>query len=94
MLIIAGHLEVAPAQRDAYVSDCAPVVVAARAAPGCLAFAITADPVDPQRVCVFERWETEADLLAFRGSGPSDGQQAAILGADVRRYTISAVGDP
>jgi quinol monooxygenase YgiN len=94
MLIIAGHLEVEPAQRDAYVAECAGVVEAARAAPGCLAFTVTADSLDPGRVCIYERWEDESLLLAFRGSGPSDDQQAEILGADVKRYTISAVGDP
>ena len=43
---------------------------------------------------VYERWDNETDLLAFRGSGPSDEQTAQILGADVKRYVISAVSDP
>jgi quinol monooxygenase YgiN len=94
MLIIAGHLDVDPEQRDAYVADCAPAVVAARAAAGCLDFAITADTVARGRVCIYERWSSDAELMAFRGSGPTGDQQAAILGADVRRYSISAVGDP
>lgn len=93
MLIIAGHLQLDPADRDGYVTECAAVVEAARAAPGCLAFSITADSIDPARIVIFERWEDEARLLAFRGSGPSGDQQAAIVDADVRRYTISAVGD-
>lgn len=94
MLIIAGHLEVEAAQRDAYVAECAAVVGDARSAPGCLDFSITADTLDPARISVYERWESDADLLAFRDSGPSGDQQAAILSADVRRYTISAVGEP
>ena len=94
MLIIAGHLVVDPAERDEYVASCVPVVEAARAAPGCLDFAITGDTTDPSRVLVYERWEDEEQLLAFRGSGPSDEQQGTILDADVKRYTISAVGDP
>ena len=94
MLIIAGHLLVDPAGRDAYVAECTQVVEAARAAPGCLAFSITADTVDPARVCIYERWEDEARLLAFRGSGPSGQQQAEILDADVKRYGVSSVGDP
>ena len=93
MLIIAGHLIVHPDERDAYVADCRPVVEAAHASPGCLAFSITADTVDPSRIVIFERWESEDDLLAFRGSGPSGEQQAQILDADVQRYTISAVGE-
>lgn len=94
MLIIAGHLVVSPAQRDSYVSECVATVGAARAAPGCLDFSITADSTDPARICIYERWESEEPLLAFRGSGPSGNQQAAILDADVKRYGISSVGEP
>jgi quinol monooxygenase YgiN len=94
MLIIAGHLVVSPTDRDAYVADCVTVVEAARAAPGCVDFSITADSVDAARICIYERWEDEEQLLAFRGSGPSDSQQAAILDADVKRYGISSVGEP
>jgi len=93
MLIVAGHLRVDPTERDAYVADCRVVVEAARAAAGCLDFTIDADVVDPGRVNVYERWEAEEPLLAFRGAGPDAGQQAAILDADVRRYTISDVGE-
>jgi quinol monooxygenase YgiN len=94
VLIIAGYLAVSPSERDAYVQECVPVVQAARAAPGCLDFCITADSVDPGLVRVFERWETEEQLLVFRGSGPSDDQQAAIVAAEVKRYGVSSVGDP
>lgn len=94
MLIIAGHLIVAPEERDRFVEGCQSVVEAARRAPGCADFAITADSVDPGQVRVYELWESEADLLAFRGSGPSDGQQAAIRSADVRRFSIASVGEP
>jgi len=93
MLIIAGHLVVDPSEREAYVAGCVEVVRAAVGAPGCLDFSITADPADPGRIRIYERWEDEAQLLAFRGSGPSGDQQAAILDADVRRYEISSVGD-
>jgi len=50
--------------------------------------------VDPARIRVYERWENEERLLAFRGSGPSDGQQAAIIDAHVKRYGVASVGDP
>lgn len=94
MLIIAGYLVVSPSERDTYVAECAAVVDSARRAPGCLDFSITADTVDPARIRIYERWADEAQLLTFRGSGPSDGQQAAIVEADVRRYEIESVGDP
>ena len=94
MIIVAGYLIVARADRDAYVADCRDVVESARAAPGCLGYSITTDSLDPARVVVYERWESEQELLTFRGSGPSDVQQTAILSADVKRYGISSVGDP
>ena len=93
MLIIAGHLVVDPAARDAYVDDCRTVVSAALAAPGCRDFAISADGADPARIRIFERWEAEEPMLAFRGSGPTGDQQTAIVDADVRRYEISSISD-
>ncbi|ODU03572.1 MAG: antibiotic biosynthesis monooxygenase [Pseudonocardia sp. SCN 72-86] len=94
MLIIAGHLIVDPAEREAAMAVNTQVVALARKAPGCLDFAITADTLDPARIDVYERWESEEQLLAFRGSGLDGDDAARILDADVKRYTISAVGEP
>lgn len=92
MLIISGHLTVAPADRDDYVADCRIVVGLARKSPGCLDFAITGDSLDAGRVTVYERWETEEELEAFRGSGPDSGTADRILDASVVRYLISGSG--
>lgn len=94
MLIIAGHLIVEASDRDAYLTDCVPVVRAARAARGCLDFALTADSVDPARINVVERWATDEDLLAFRGDGPSADVAARIVSADVSKYRISSIEAP
>ena len=94
MLIIAGHIRVGAEERDGYVAECEEVVRAARAADGCLDFSITADTLEPDRIDIFERWESEAELMAFRGSGPSSDQQAQIVAAEVKRYEISGVTDP
>jgi quinol monooxygenase YgiN len=90
MVIVSGHLEVAPDQRDAYLATCVPVVEAARRAVGCLDFALSADLVEAGRINVFERWESQEAVEAFRGAGVGDDQSAKILGADVREYDISA----
>lgn len=78
-----------PAQREAYLAACVPVVEEARRAPGCHDFALSADPVDPSRITVLERWESRGDVEAFRRSGPSEGQRAAILSASVAQYEVS-----
>lgn len=94
VIIIAGQLRVDPGDRDRYVAECVAVVQQARTAPGCLDFAITADTAEPDRSDVYERWESDAHLLEFRGSGPDAGQAARILDAEVRKYRVSATEDP
>ncbi|WP_326836186.1 antibiotic biosynthesis monooxygenase family protein [Amycolatopsis rhabdoformis] len=89
MIIVAGYLVVEPGRRDAYLAGCVDVVEQARAAPGCLGFALTADLLDPGRIVVFERWESREAVEAFRGSGPSDEQNADLLGAEVAEYDVT-----
>ena len=91
MVIVAGQLVVEPEQRASYLETCIGVVEQARGAPGCLDFAISADLVEPGRINIFERWESRAAVEAFRGSGPSDEQQAAILSASVAEYGVGDV---
>ncbi|SNR90322.1 Antibiotic biosynthesis monooxygenase [Haloechinothrix alba] len=94
MLIVAGHLEVDSQDRDHYVRECKPVVEQARRAPGCLDFSITADPIEADRVNIYERWESDAKLEAFRGSGPDDGLNGRIRSAHVWKYRISGTESP
>jgi quinol monooxygenase YgiN len=89
MVIVAGRLVVDPLQREAYLAGCISVVEQARQAPGCLDFTICADLLEPGRINVFERWESQAAVEAFRGSGPSDGQSAAMLAASVAEYDVA-----
>ncbi|MEV5496438.1 antibiotic biosynthesis monooxygenase [Nonomuraea fuscirosea] len=91
MVIVAGHIVVDPQQRERYLADCVGVVELARRAPGCLDFAISADPVDVRRIQIFERWESRAAVEEFRGSGPSGTQRAAILSASVAEYDVADV---
>ena len=91
MVIVAGHIAVEPEQRESYLAGCVGVVERARGAVGCLDFAITADLIDAGRINIFERWESQAAVEAFRGSGPSDDQTAAMLSASVAEYDIADV---
>lgn len=91
MVIVAGHLLVDPEQREAYLGSCVSVVEQARRTAGCLDFAITADLLDPGRINIFERWESQEAVEAFRGSGPSDAQEATVLTASVAEYDVANV---
>ena len=102
MIIVAGTLHVAAADRDRYLSAVAGVAVLARRAPGCLDFVQAADPIDPERINIFERWESDADLDRFRSVGDPevpepDAPEPAVppvIAAEVRRYRISSVEEP
>ena len=102
MIIIAGGLRVAAGDRDAYLAAVADVARLARLAPGCLDFVQAADPLDPERITIYERWESDADLDRFRASGGPEQPEPDVaepvvppqLDAEVRRYRISSVEDP
>ena len=94
MLIIAGRLMVNPDHRSGFLAANAAVVGLAREAAGCLDFVQAADPLDPTRINIFERWDSEGHLLAFRGAGQPDSDSPPIESADVKRYVISSVEDP
>lgn len=78
MIIVTGHLVVDPADRDRAVELSREAVIAARATPGCLDFAVSADAVEPDRVNVSERWADRAALDRFRGGGP-DGEVSGLI---------------
>ena len=95
MLIIAGELRVDPTERDRYLDAVASVAPQARAMRGCLDFVQAADPVEPDRINVYERWESDEALLAFRSlPGDPDAGTPPLRSADVRKYRISSVEEP
>jgi quinol monooxygenase YgiN len=99
VVIVAGYSIVDPAERDDYLSGCVDVVRQARRTPGCLDFSLSADLVEPGRINVFGRRESQAAVEAFRGwghlppegqgDGPSDEQRAAIVSAAVAEYDVA-----
>lgn len=89
MIIVAGHLQVDPHDREGYLTDCRELIGSARATTGCLDFHLAADPIEPDRINVFERWETVAAVESFRGSGPAPDQTAQIRDAQVSQYEVA-----
>jgi quinol monooxygenase YgiN len=91
MIIVAGHLRVAAANRDKFLALSANAVRLARATNGCHDFVVAADPLDPDRVNVYERWNDRADLLAFRGEGPDDELGRFIVSGHVEEFTAQPI---
>jgi quinol monooxygenase YgiN len=91
MLIVAGHFEVDPADQAAFVAGRVEAMKATRTENGCLEYAMTADPVDPSRVLLFERWADQAAFdahMAAVASGPKS-TGPAPKGFSVKIYDIA-----
>lgn len=52
---------------------------------------MTADPLDPGRLNLFERWESREALAAFRRSAPRSRRGAAMLSVSVAEYDVADV---
>ena len=94
MLIVAGRLYLRPGTREQFLASCESSIRLARAAPGCLDFAVSADPIEPDRVNVYEAWTDARSLEQFRGSGPEGGMFSLITRAEVQRHEVSRSGPP
>ncbi|BCJ46883.1 antibiotic biosynthesis monooxygenase [Actinoplanes ianthinogenes] len=94
MIIVAGELRVAAEDRDRYLLAVADVARLARRAPGCHDFVQSADPIEPDRILVYERWSSDEALLTFRAADGPSLDLPAVVSADVRKYRISAVEAP
>ena len=68
MIIIAGTVDLDPAQREAALDAARPLFEPTLAQKGCRAYSWTADLLAPGRVQVYELWDGEAELAAhFEG---------------------------
>ncbi len=90
MIIVAGHLRVEPRNRETYLRSCIEVARIARATPGCIDFRLSPDPIDDDRINVFEQWESVEAVEAFRGADSSSDLDGAIIEAVVLQHEIAS----
>jgi quinol monooxygenase YgiN len=90
VLIVAGTGYVDPATREELVESLAPALRRARTAPGCLDYVVAADPIEPDRVNIYERWESETHLTAhLAGIAQTAQPMPDVRSMDIVRYEIS-----
>jgi quinol monooxygenase YgiN len=93
MLIIAGNLYVHPEERDEWVETHREIVKRARSQSGCIDLYFSADPLEDGRVNMFEQWESEEHLGAWRAVADPP-PKPEILRANVQKHQISSSGPP
>ena len=94
MVIITGTFTVDPAQRDAFLAQHEQGMRASRGEDGCLEYCFAADPLEPGRVILSERWRDQAaldaHLVALRSRPRPEGEQVAPTSALVDVHQVAS----
>lgn len=88
-IIVSGKLSIKPNERDTFIEKSLKSIVLARKKKGCQDFAVSPDPIDDNRVNIYEKWINREALEAFRESGPEDVLFLLVESFDVKEYEVS-----
>ncbi|HYD09259.1 MAG TPA: putative quinol monooxygenase [Acidimicrobiales bacterium] len=96
-IIIAGHLLVDPAKRDEALQQTIEGMTATHAENGCVAYAFSADLIDPGKILLFEKWESAEALASHAKSQHLAEMQGkmggwGITGVEILKYEIASEG--
>jgi len=89
MIIVSGRIYVRAGTRGRFLALSADAMSQARRTPECRDFVVAADPLEPDRVNVYEEWTSKEALTAFRGSGPGEDLSAYIVSTQVSEHTVA-----
>lgn len=92
MIIIAGYSRTKKDKRAAVVEAFADMVGRARKQDGCLDLSISPDPVDPERINLFECWRDQQALNAWRKV--AKGPRVALRDSHVSLYRSDKAEKP
>jgi quinol monooxygenase YgiN len=88
MLVIAGEIEIDPAQRSAAVAAALRMMEETRHEAGCISYTFSGDLSQSGLFRIFEEWESQQALEAHLASPHMATFQTAVAGLGVRRMTI------
>jgi len=97
MLVIAGTITVAPADRDAAIAAALAISSPTREEPGCISYGFSADLLDPAKFRLFEEWRSQEDLdLHFATPHMADFLDALgaiqVTESTITKYKITSHG--
>ncbi len=93
MVIVGGTFEVDPNERESFLASRHDMMRASRDEPGCLEYTFAADPIDPSRVVLFERWASQEALdvhLSGLRAGPRLSDSPAPIASSIFIYDVSS----
>lgn len=96
MLIVVGTFEVDPEVRQEFVRSKEEAMRSSRGEDGCHDYVFSADPLEPGRVVLYERWEDKASLAAhlarMRSQPTPEVAPVPVISSELVQYEISTVG--
>ena len=87
-VIVQGEFSVDPDERDLFVETSMEGMRSSRQEAGCLEYVIAADPLDPERVVLSERWES-MDHLHRHLARQKDAPRSAVARPAPRSVEIT-----
>jgi quinol monooxygenase YgiN len=96
MVIVQGVFEVEPNKRAPFLDSRVEAMRESRQEDGCHEYVMAADPADPARVIISERWESmdhlqrHLDRLSAQSADPSREALPQPLSAQITVYEIAA----
>lgn len=88
-IIVAGKLTIKPSSRDEFIEKSREAILQARENEACDDFSVSPDPIDLNRVIIYEKWTSRSALDAFRDSGPESDIFSLVVCFDVNEYEIN-----
>jgi quinol monooxygenase YgiN len=93
IVIVQGVFTVDPDERERFVEASIGGMRSSRAEDGCLEYVMAADPLDPERVILSERWESMDHLtqhLAQQRSGSAGHERPAPRDVQITLFEVAS----
>lgn len=87
-IIVAGRIYLQSGPRATFLTRSMDAIKQARVTQGCTDFAVSADPLEDNRVNIFEQWSDRTSLATFRNTGPDDNLASLIESIDINEYEV------
>lgn len=87
-IIVAGKLQLKQGSRDEFIQKSCEAIALARGLDSCEHFSVSADPIDENRVNVYEKWNTKASLDSFRNTGSDTDLSSFVDSFDIHEYEV------
>ena len=88
-IIVAGKLTIKPDSRDDFIQQSLEAISLARKNAACEDFSVSPDPIDRNRVNIFEKWQSRSALDDFRNAGPDSDMFSLVEAFDVKEYEVN-----